>query len=369
MSRIDYRTDILKHFVRKQGWLPASKIQEQAIRKRSKKIPLRYFTFCAAEAIDVFMLEKEQILKRSEQTGRLESVFFCEEDEADFGKIANLIGSPAQGFEGDFAKIVLFEDDEDTDGKSLEDDTPYSEIPETVYRKLKYKDAHRRFREAFPFDVINLDVFGVMFPPRKGVITPLLESLIKIIEWQTSSRFPVNNQPCKQFTLFLTSHIDPEQTDKDAITQLSRRLAENLEANIDFQVEFVKRFGHQDVEDLVRNNFAEFFCLALPKFIIYRSLFHFGWTVTQSPTFLYNREDRWQENKQYQIMHSVSVFKRIPEFGQRLDDPGTLEYSRAVTKIVADSILWVDEMVKDDEIREQLRIDLENIVAFRDQSR
>lgn len=367
MSHIDYRTDIPKHFIRTNGWLPACKKQKQAIRRRSKKIPLRYFTFCAAEAIDIFMLEREQILQRSEQTGRLESVYFCEKDQQAFGKIADLIGSPEQGFEGDFVRIVLFEEDDDTLGRSLEDDIPYSQLTEKIYRKLKYKDAHYRFRQAFPFDIINLDVFGVMFPPRRGVIAPLLKSLIQIIEWQTNSRFPINDQLCKQFTLFLTSHIDPAQTDDEAIEQLSNRLTTNISSNVDFQTAFKKRYGHQEVMRLVNDNFAEFFCLAFPKFIIYRSLFHFGWQVTYGPTYLYNRDDKWEEDKQYQIMHSVSVFERIPGFGERLDETGDEEYARAVTKIVNDGIMWVDRFIEDTQTKRELTEDLSEIVQFRDQ--
>ena len=86
MSRIDYSSDILKHYVRRNGWLPACKEQSHTIRNRSPKIPLRYFTFCAAQAIDVFMLEHEGILKRSTQTGRLEGIYFCEKNAVKYGK-------------------------------------------------------------------------------------------------------------------------------------------------------------------------------------------------------------------------------------------------------------------------------------------
>ena len=369
MPHIDYRKDVPKHYVRKYGWLPASKKQKQAIKKRSKKIPLRYFTFCAAEAIDVFMLEREQILQRSELTGRLENVYFCEKDQAAFGKIADLIGSPEQGFEGDFAKIVLFEDDEDTSGLSLEDDIPYSEISEAVHKKLRYKDAHHRFCRVFPFDIINLDVFGVMFPPRKGVIAPLLKSLIRILEWQTSSRFLSNDQPCKRFTLFLTSHIDPDQTDDGAIQQLSNRLTKNVDIHTDFRNGFIKKYGHQKVNQLIGENFAEFFCLALPKFIIHQALFHLGWRVNYGPTFLYNRDDKWEKNKKYQIMHSVSVFERIPDFRQRLDNPGAAEYIQTATKIINDGVTWVDDIVNASSIEDELSEDLNNIVNFRDRYR
>ena len=62
MNHINFKEDTLKHYVRKNGWLTAAKEQKYAIRRRSKQIPLRYFTFCAVEAIDVFMLELEGIL-------------------------------------------------------------------------------------------------------------------------------------------------------------------------------------------------------------------------------------------------------------------------------------------------------------------
>src|ERR1044072_1759168 len=119
MDKINYRTDSQKHFVRKNGWLPATLKQLESIKKRNKKIPPRYFTFCAAEAIDVFMLEHHGILKRSGETGRLEGVFFCEKEEDDFRRIAELIGTPQQGFLGDFSRIVLFEETAETERKFI----------------------------------------------------------------------------------------------------------------------------------------------------------------------------------------------------------------------------------------------------------
>ncbi len=220
MTSVNYATDILKHYVRKHGWLPACRKQRSVVRP-SKTKPLRYFTFCAAEAIDVFMLEYFGILKRSDSTGRLESVFFCEKDEEAFGKIASLIGSPAQGFQGEFEKIVLFEDDNETRNREL-----YAEVeeplPAHVRKKLRYKDAHHRLKQAFPFDVINLDVFGNMFPPRREhVIGPLLESIIRVLRWQTQSLSCVNaTRRNRQFVLLLTSSVDAENTNETAVEQL-----------------------------------------------------------------------------------------------------------------------------------------------------
>ena len=367
MSHIDFEKDTLKHYVRRCGWLKATKEQKHAIRRRSKRIPLRYFTFCASEAIDVFMLVGEGILKRSEQTGRLESVYFCEQDDDKFGIIADLIGSPEHGFQGPFEEIVLFEDDEETEGKTLEgeleEDQPYTS---EVREKLKYKDDHFRLRKAFPFDIINLDVCGVMFPLKKGIITPLLESIIKILKWQTESRFSINNLECKQFTLFLTSHIDQDLTNQTAIEQLKNRVIDNIKTNPGFQSAFFNRYGHDQVDRLARENFAEFFCLALPKFMIDRALFKFGWKVTSGPTYLYNRDDRWVENKQYQIMHTVSIYERIPDFQQSLDAPSTGQYIQSVIQLVNDGVKWVDDVIENSDINRELKEDLKKIVELRD---
>ena len=177
MMHINFEEDILKHFVRTHGWLAAAKNQKQAIKNRSKRIPLRYFTFCAAEAIDVCMLEREGILVRSEKDDHLQGVYFCEKDSQDYARISNFIGLQAQGFLGEFETIVLFEDDKDTLGKKNGDGNYY---PSKIRKKLNFKDAHHRLRDAFPFDIINLDVFGVMFPARRGIITPLLDSITQI---------------------------------------------------------------------------------------------------------------------------------------------------------------------------------------------
>jgi hypothetical protein len=362
MSHINYETDPLKHYVRKYGWLAASQQQKLAIKRRSKRIPLRYFTFCAAEAIDVFMLEQEQILRRSEETERLESVYFCEANSESFGIIADLIGSPEQGFRGEFERIVLFEDDADTTGKTVTDEAFY---PSQVREKLRYKDAHDRLREAFPFDIINLDVFGVMFPARKGIITPLLKSVARILEWQTSSRFPINEQPCNQFTLFLTSHIDPDLTDQAAIEQLENRIINNISTSAEFQSAFVERYQHNQVDKLLTDNFAEFFCIAFPKFMIHQALFNFGWKVTCGPTYLYNRDDNWVESKRYQIMHSISVYERIPDFGERLDAPGAGQYIQSVTQLVNDGVEWVENAMENPDIQRELAEDLKRIVNFR----
>ncbi len=366
MCRINFETDLLKHYVRRNGWLNAVKLQKNAIRKRSKKIPLRYFTFCAADAIDVFMLEREGILKRSEETGRLEGVYFCEKDPESFGIIADLIGSPDQGFRGAFEKIVLFEEDQETMGKTSEDESFY---PSEIREKLSYKDAHRRLRKAFPFDIINLDVCGVTFPLKKGIIRPLIEAITQILEWQTEPEVSSDERECKKFTLFLTSHIDPSLTDRSAIHQLESRVIENICTNTSFQAAFVRQYGHTHVNQLVDEDFPEFFSVALPKYMIYKASSDLGWKVTCGPTYLYNRHDRWVENKRYQILHTVSIYERSSDFQKGEDLPDICQYSQSVSQLVNDGVQWVDGVMENPNIKQELEEDLKQIVAFRDDAK
>lgn len=368
MRHIDFTKDPLKHYVRKYGWLEASKRQREEIGDRLKEIPLRYFTFCAADAIDVFMLLREGILTRSHETGRLEEVYFCERNPANFGKIASLIGSPEQGFQGEFQEIVLFEDDEDTKGIEYGDDIPYSP---GLWEKLSRKDANRRLREAFPFDIINLDVCGVTFPFRPGVMKPLMDAIFQILEWQTVSKFSIKQHQflCDRFTLFLTSHIDADRTNQLAIQLLESQVVNNIKTYLDFESAFVEKYGHKKVNQLIKRKFPEFFCVAFPKYIIQRALSEFGWKVTSGPTFLYKRFYPKGEKKEYQIMHTVSVYERIPESQLRDDATKTSEYIQSVTQLVNDGAEWVDDIVKHPNVSLELAEDLKQIVELRDRRR
>jgi hypothetical protein len=68
-------------------------------------------------------------------------------------------------------------------------------------------------------------------------------------------------------------------------------------------------------------------------------------------------------------MHSISVYERIPNFGQRLDEPGTRQYARTVAQVVNDGIKWVDEITQQPKVQRELEQDLAEVVAFRDQYR
>ena len=132
----------------------------------------------------------------------------------------------------------------------------------------------------------------------------------------------------------------------------------------DFHTAFVEKYGHNQVRKLISEKFPEFFCVALPKFIIHKALFDLGWKVTCGPTYLYNRDYK-RENRQYQIMHMVGVYERIPNFQERLDVPNTNQYIESVTQLINNGVEWIDNIIENADVHRQLKQDLTKIVELR----
>jgi len=360
VSRIDYDTDILKHSVRVTGWLPACRHRYN--RMRHGKRPLKYFTFCASNAIDVFMLEKEGIIRRNAKTGHLDGVYFCEENPQEFRKIVELVGSEAQGFLDSFVNVACFRDDADTRGKSIYDDSEYYEEP--IRRKLKRKERHTRFRDAFPFDVINLDVCGVIFPPRQqSIVSPMLQSIRNILAWQ-KQRDPKDNHLCDEFTMFLTSHVHPANLNRRAVSTLVQSFDSNLHLYIPYNAAFAERYHLVDATQFADANFPEFFAVALPKIIV-EDAHRRGWDVEYKDIFLYIRYAKGQI-RPYYIMSSVAHFRRAPALSATLDNPLRPRYVEEVTGVLDRGPRWLDDYVQEQAKAQELQQSLSEIIQYRE---
>lgn len=362
-SKINYDTDILKHSVRVTGWLPACRHRHN--RMHEEKCPLKYFTFCASNAVDIFMLEKEGIIRRNQKTGHLDGVYFCEQDLEEFRKIVEFVGSEAHGFLDSFVNVACFQDDADTRGKSIYDDAEYYE--EHIRRKLRRKERHTRFRNAFPFDVINLDVCGVIFPPRQQrIVSPMLRSIRNILTWQKTPSSQ-DGRLCNEFTLFLTSHVHPAHLNRQAVATLKQALDLNLLLYTPYSAAFANRYGYGDAAQFAHNNFAEFFAVVLPKIIVgdaHRS----NWDVEYQNVFLYTRYASFRgQTRPYNIMSSVAHFKRAPAPSKVLDNPLRQRYVEEVTTILDRGPCWLDDYVQDEVKARELRKSLSEIVQFREQ--
>jgi len=187
----------IKHCTRYYGWLPQSKAFKKQIKKKSPK----YFTLCAQEALDVFMLELEKILLR-DKNKRLPNVFICERIQQIAINIYQLVRPPLKEaiIIGPLERILTFEDNEHTRNRLPNEYDRNRHIREM----LRIKGLSQRLKSYFPFDIINFDTNGNLLN-RDGESNRLLyQSFEKIFELQ---------QSIDTFLLFVTTpitHIHPE---------------------------------------------------------------------------------------------------------------------------------------------------------------
>ena len=85
-TKLDWDADVPKHYVRRFAWLPAAAAQFQA--SRSAYRDPSYFTFCASNAIDVFLFLKEGVISRAPATDVVLNTYFCEARDVEFNRIS-----------------------------------------------------------------------------------------------------------------------------------------------------------------------------------------------------------------------------------------------------------------------------------------
>jgi len=373
-ERIDYDSDPIKHYVRYDGWLEAFRYQHDrvsvAIRVKRRKQPFTYFTFCASQAIDVFMLEREGLLVRDEAGGRLNHVYFCERREDEFAQIVNLIKSEQAGFKGDFKEIILFEDDDDTHGKDAVD--MVGRTPDKAVRdKFRYKELHRRFHNLFPLDVINLDVHGVFFPQHENKYSAMLRAVKKIFEWQQHSLSVEDNHRCERFTLMLTSHLEEGFLKEGALGEMEEIVQDNITNHEEFSEAFNAKFGHTNPGALRVADFPTFFAVTLPKLIAPLAREH-GWFGEHRRIYTYARSTH-AERPPYYMMSSIVNYERLPAEADRLPrlwdnlaDEFVTRYVREMCDVLTYKPVDVIAQLELPGIRPNVTQDLQSIVNFRE---
>lgn len=367
--RIDYDTDVVKHLVRYEGWLHAVKerkklvVAAQQAKKRDQG--LTYFTFCASSAIDVFMLEKVNLLRRDPKTDRLKNVYFCEGEEVEFMKIANMIGSTDAGFMEIFEDFVLFQDDQHTRG--LNEYDPSRPVPNAaeIRRKFNCKRMHRQFLELHPFDVINLDLYGNLFPPKGEVFSRMFETIEKVFEMQ-KRKSSVDEHTIDGFTLFLTVYVSKEDFNDQVIGQLIDTANDNM-AHKELKAAFEGRYPHGDPGQLVEDDFPTFFSIILPKVVAELASNH-GWFGSHKQIYLYGRQGK----KGYHMMNSVVSYERLPDYnhlpGPKRKKHFLSKYIPEVAEIFRSMPIDVDARLKagGQPLMEKISEHLAETIAFRD---
>ncbi len=375
MGRIDFDTDLKKHYVRHNGWKQAFskavRTVENQINNENRKREFKYLTFCASNAIDVFMLEKGGLLKRDNETKRIDNVYFCEYDQHEFNKISTLIGSKEAGFFGTFEDIMLFEDDVDT--KEI-DEIDESITPSREFRRKFYlKRLHRKMKNSFPFDIINFDPYGVLFPPKRRA--KLLQSLDLMFKWQNNTD-EIDGHKINDFTLFVTLNSDKESLDEVALSKISDRLLENINKNDDFRDFFKDSFNNRTPWELLDVNEINFFIVGFLKCITLACAINNNWYITKERCFYYKRPHSERYNRKYGSYYMLSyVFKlkKFSEYEQALPhQPGTIP--KEIAKKYWDMIIGIlsktddvdNELETNADCSETIKNDLSDIISFRD---
>ena len=303
----EFENCLLKHHIRSNVWLPLCKQRLQWIREASKKQRrLRYFTFCAVGALDVLMLERNKIIRRSEQ-GRLDSVcFFDYSPERVDQTIKRIPG--AMGLPGNFLQVVLADDPVSDAEDTLSPPSNAQDTQETRSRQILL-NTHRTFRDQFPFDVLNLDLEGYLFRPNDRVPGRLVRAMRRMFDWQKRTLKPPFNRPMEGFTLFLTTKIGPPEMGDEYLDMLRSCLGRNMERLPELSGLLSARTGVADAATLERNDFEEFFKLASPK-LIASIIDESDWYVEPEPGLMVYEFERRHDNGSYRILHIGMQIRR-----------------------------------------------------------
>ncbi len=305
----------MKHHVRTQAWLPLCRRRLGAIREGRQERHLRrlrYFTFCAVEAVDVLMLDVARVIRPS-NNGQFDTVFFFTRSDESVGETRNNIPG-AIGFPGSFVDIVLTPDDgEDinTALAALESPLELENIAQTRERMLKL-GIRRDYRRSFPFDVINLDLEGYLFRPTEKIPGDLVRALRKVFEWQQKP-LVIPDRPDEYldgFGLMFTTRLGPHELSGEFLNMLRESLEQNLAGDAELQPRLVARTGVGHIGTLLDQDFEAFFKLSAPK-IILQLLMATDWYVDPAHGIAIYEFQRTPEGVEpYKMLHVVMDVKR-----------------------------------------------------------
>lgn len=270
MNGPDWDTRYSKHYVRRDGWLPASK---EYIQKTGKSV-VKYFTLCDVQAIDIFMLEMAGILPRDDN-GKLPNVVICEGIWEKVPIINKLVKPPLEEaiIPESLEDLITFEDDEYTRTTPLKT----FEKDKSKRRRLRLKERHERFKLFLPFDIINFDPCNSILE-RALEVNKLYEALEKIFELQKLTN---------HFLLFVTTGISEVHT--GIVRKFEKELGENLEKYPRFKDAMIKRLGEVRYSKIpAQYRIPICFVKSLMVDIARRK----GWYCEHKGVFVYENPDR-----------------------------------------------------------------------------
>ena len=365
---------LLKHYVRHDVWLPHCKKQLLTIRRAKGKKPhvrrLKYFTFCAVGALDVLLLDREKVIRRS-SLKEFDTVYFFDTNEDAVVETRKRIPG-ANGFPGDFVKVVL-QDDED-DGVELDGlDSPRdAENTRDVRQAQNMRAQLQKLKGAFPFDVLNLDVEQYLYRPKEDLPGKLTAALRKIFEWQTLEGRDSNDKAytIDEFTLMFTTQVGPHNLPEAYISYLRDTcLAQNLAKYQELVEPYNRKASGRNVQQFFTDNFDEAFKLTVPKSLIELALEN-DWHVDGDNGVEVYEFHRESQDGPYCMLHMAMTVrrqapprdKRAP--GQPIPALADAEHKSAVTRLFMNNVVKVEDVVVGEK-KVALETDLQKLFAHR----
>ncbi len=284
-------------------------IQQAGDRNRPR---LKYFTFCATGAIDVVMLDLENVVRAS-SSGAFDTVYYFNVDEVQVSRTRESIPG-AIGFPGDFIEIVLAEDpleSQITDVVSSLEPPVDEEFTRDNRKRIQRLAIRREFIKAFPFDVVNFDLERYLFIPHESLPGKLVNAFRKVFEWQRKRGVAKTGRPyvINGFELMFTVRVGPHELSNEYREMMLDYVRSNLAADEQLQDTFNSRFNEATVDDLLKNNFDSFFKLAVPKTIL-GILKEEDWHVDVTKGIKVYEFDRETAQDPYTMLHLVISVKR-----------------------------------------------------------
>lgn len=349
--------DLIKHKKRTAYWIPIAKSYRTRLKANRS---LKYFTLCAREMIDVFLLVKERVLQIDKHSHQIDGVFFCELDEQVMPEIKELLGYEDSGVLGRLEDILLFEDGLDTDNHTtIEGIDAYFDkegegIPGPLLLRLKQKRNHLVFKKQFPFDFFNLDLCDVYYQDPPNTLK-IANAVKRIMQWQGRQGLSGGEAyNLERFVLAVTCRFAADEIPDEAMEKLTAVLEKNIN-------EF-PRYGKAVADDDRRRNPAawkeadplDFFLSAWPKELM-RIAEAEQWRLENKALVHYDRVG--DSGKQYKMISLICECERD-----------------ASPRIHEEQSLWLLERKNHSEIRsadltgkegELLFGDLEEVVKIR----
>lgn len=329
---IDYDKYYAKHCARFYGWLPAGKERKKQIQRSPK-----YLTLCGPQAIDVFMFEREEVLMR-DKNKRLPNVIVCEDMQDAWIEILRVVRPPVDEavILGKLQDILTFEDDEDTRGRSPDEDEPNFNIRQKLIIKGKFEQV----RKHFPFDIINFDPYGNLLNPVPEN-NKLYHSFSKIFELQRST---------DAFLLFVTTPIFDIHPDSESY--LKCNFESNVSSHADVRTVLQSAVGTTDYDKIDKKKriaigFAKSMVISVARIN--------GWNHKHLGIFVYESPSRRK------------MLSSVVQFSKAHNEPSQSIYLEDIVEIINQMPTYYS--YRESLINKEVKKHLDQIIEYRESIR